>query len=167
MNERMSDLVLTHPKRVARLGFEQVSSSAQPTLRTLTDDIAAATGKPIDVRELPGLGRWGAAALWLELEDRHLILESLPTSAYHKQWVRLHEFGHIVFAHLGWADAPSHAQQDHNARAASLVEAAHTHRMSLQIPTEQAAEEFARYADMMIRQSAGGSLDSDFSVVLS
>lgn len=123
------------------------------------------TGKRIDFRELPELGGW-AAALWLELDDRQVILESTPASEYHKRWVRTHEYGHIVFSHLGWVVPPTHSSHDPRLKTPELVEAARTHRMRLCLPLEQAAEEFARHANRAIRSSNAGALESGVSEVL-
>lgn len=162
----MSNTVFSNPRRAARLAFEAVNTHATPTLRTLTEDITAATGKMIEIRELAELGRLGTAAHWFELPDRHLILESAPTSEHHQEWVRMHEFGHIIFAHLGWAESVSKGGGTRGS-GLSLADAARLHRASFRLPSEQSAEEFARYADRAIREGRGGTLDNDFTVVLS
>ncbi len=159
------DYVWANPRQAARRAFEAVNTHARVTLQTLTEDIATATRKPIEIRELPELGQWGTSAHWFELPDLHLILESAPTSEHHQHWVRMHELGHIVFTHLGWTATPPHALTGHG--GLSLADAARLHRANFRLPSEQAAEEFARHADLMIRVGRGGTLDNDYSVVLS
>ena len=132
---------------------------------SLLADVSEATGKSIDIREMSMLGTWGAAALWMDLGDRHLILESAPTSSHHRAWVRAHEFGHIVYAHLGWADPPAHARTF--AEAGQLLDAARQHSVDFRRPAEQAAEAFARYADLRIREAHGGGHDNDYTAALS
>lgn len=123
------------------------------------------TGKRIEFRELPELGKW-AAALWLELDDRHVILESTPASEYHRRWVRTHEYGHIVFSHLGWVIPPTYSSHDPRLTTPELIEAARSHRSTLCLPLEQAAEEFARHANRIIRNGSTGDLESGLSEVL-
>lgn len=161
----MGDFALRHPHLAAQRAFERINTHSKPTMQTLTEDICAATGKDLDVRQIPQLGRWGAAALWMDLGDRHLILESQPASDHHNAWVRAHEFGHILFAHFGWVAPPEYASL--TAGVGGLLEAARKHSVDFRRPAEQAAEEFARYTDFRIREAQGGILDSNYSVALS
>lgn len=147
-------MAMSRPREAARLAFEAVNTRARPSLESLVDDIERVTGKPMDIREIPDLGRWGAAALWLDLEDRHLIVESRPVSKHHQRWVRTHEFGHIVYAHLGWTAPPPHAAMSSGMSVAALKTAARSHRINFRRPGELAAEEFARYVDLMTRTTS-------------
>lgn len=160
----MGDYALRHPQTAARLAFEKINTQLAPTMDSLMADIRTATGKELDIREIPQLGQWGAAALWMDLPDRHLILESQPMSDHHHAWVRAHELGHIVFAHFGWAQAPDYSAL--NGDLCEALKATQQHQLDLRRPAEQAAEEFARYADLRIREAHGGVLNNDYTVAL-
>lgn len=69
------------------------------TLEVLRNYLAADRNREIVIDELDDLPGTDVCGMWIELQDRDLILHAPARAPLHRQQIVLHEFSHMILKH--------------------------------------------------------------------
>lgn len=86
-------------RSIALDAIKQLDLGDHPDLSSIQSWIEAENGRPIVVGELSVLRGNDVCGLWFLRDGRDYVLHAPLNSSWHRQYVILHEFAHLILGH--------------------------------------------------------------------
>lgn len=145
---RTCQLLLKQKSLIRSLGLQ-----GTVTLQTIHKAVEKLHGKPIDIVEAVFSQGSTVCGVWFSRPDVDLVVHAATPSSLHRQQIVLHELGHILLRHEGYAGASERIADLLPALPRETVMQALRLRSSYSDPEEMEAE---RIADTLSRLISRG-----------
>lgn len=86
-------------RKISQEAIKQLELGDHPALSSIQSWIEAKNGRPIIIGELSTLSGNDVCGLWFLHEGRVYVLHAPLNSSWHRQYIILHEFAHLILGH--------------------------------------------------------------------